>query len=248
METIEIPNCTLVMIDTRAQNLAVRTLSYQADLCKFDDIVLLTNIVDCDDDRIRIYRINKIKDVYDYNRCITRELYKAINTSHVLVTQCDGYIVNPKAWNNDWLNYDYIGAPWPYFPFKGMPSEPMSTPGCAVGGGGFSLRSKRLLETVAELSKQYNDKEMNPEDVLICRKLKNKLLESGFKWPSEALAWRFSCENTIYNNQFGFHGHTTLKINPSIPMIVKHCIVCDNKPPRYCTNCGRGGIESNRKT
>lgn len=83
-----------------------------------------------------------------------KELNKYIETSYVLIIQYDGFILNPDAWTDEFLEYDYIGAPWWY------------TDDCNVGNGGFSLRSKKLLEILA------NDDsilETHPEDHHICR-------------------------------------------------------------------------------
>ena len=32
-----------------------------------------------------------------------------------MVQDIDGHIVNPHLWTNEFLKYDYIGAPWPKF-------------------------------------------------------------------------------------------------------------------------------------
>lgn len=37
-----------------------------------------------------------------------------IETPHVLVVQYDGFILNPDAWTDEFLEYDYVGAPWWY--------------------------------------------------------------------------------------------------------------------------------------
>ena len=57
----------------------------------------------------------------------------------MLIIQHDGFILNHKAWDNEFLNYDYIGAPvyW------------MGNKLIEVGNGGFSLRSKKLLKIIA---------------------------------------------------------------------------------------------------
>lgn len=43
-----------------------------------------------------------------------KELNKYIETDYVLIVQYDGFILNPKAWMDEFLEYDYIGAPWWY--------------------------------------------------------------------------------------------------------------------------------------
>ena len=36
-----------------------------------------------------------------------------IQTSHCLLIQSDGFVLFPDKWDDSWLDYDYIGAPWP---------------------------------------------------------------------------------------------------------------------------------------
>ena len=57
------------------------------------------------------YRINNIND-YSYY-CIYN-LTNHIDTSHCLLIQADGFVINPNKWDDSWLEYDYIGAPWEY--------------------------------------------------------------------------------------------------------------------------------------
>lgn len=128
-----------------------------------------------------------------------------IDTSHVLIIHADGYIQNPSAWDNDWLQYDYIGARWQYHD------------GYAVGNGGFSLRSRKLLEIISKL----NLNNFHPEDCIISRQLRPMLEQQyGIKFAPVEVADKFSIEaygdimtdsNGIkanrYCGQFGFHGY-----------------------------------------
>lgn len=49
-----------------------------------------------------------IHSVQEYSEWIIKQSYKHINTSHVLIIQHDGYVINPMQWDSDWLKYDYI--------------------------------------------------------------------------------------------------------------------------------------------
>ncbi len=69
-----------------------------------------------------------------------RDLASHVETSHALCIQWDGYVLRGQAWDPAFLTYDYIGAPWPHF-----------SDGHNVGNGGFSLRSRRLLEACRQL-------------------------------------------------------------------------------------------------
>jgi hypothetical protein len=119
-------------------------------------------------------------------------LVNHVHTSHVLVAQWDGYVLNADAWQAKWLDYDYIGAIW----HDGV-----------VGNGGFSLRSRRLL---AALQDDRFKPPFFPEDEKICRDWR-EILETEYKIhiaPPE-VAHEFSVEGGRYNGQFGFHSFLT---------------------------------------
>lgn len=130
-----------------------------------------------------------------YSKFIIKELHKYIDTDYVLIVQHDGYVKNWQAWTDEFLKYDYIGAPWWY------------KDGMNVGNGGFSLRSKKLLKTIAELPLTI----FHPEDHMICRVHRKELEARGLTFAPEELASKFSFEGYSqtghYTNQFGFHGH-----------------------------------------
>jgi len=129
-----------------------------------------------------------------YSQIVLKELYPHVATSHVLVTQWDGYVVNPDLWDNDFLSCDYVGAPW--------------SDG-SVGNGGFSLRSRRLLLALRDPG--FTDV-AEAEDVAICGEYRARLI-SEFKivFAETALARRFSFEMEVVPifagaRTFGFHG------------------------------------------
>ncbi|MEZ0389889.1 MAG: DUF5672 family protein [Verrucomicrobium sp.] len=122
------------------------------------------------------------------------ETWKYVTTSHMLCIHLDGYIVNPELWDPAWLEYDYIGAPWPEDLNKDR-----------VGNGGFCLKSRRLLNRIAEIPWQDF-----PGDVLVCSVFREQLIAEGFKFAPLEVAALFSIENKIPEHQpaktFGFHG------------------------------------------
>lgn len=82
----------------------------------------------------------KLSSSNQYSSFILYDLVDYIRTEHVLIIQYDGFILNPDKWTDDFLKYDYIGAPWPnnFVTYSGDIQQ--------VGNGGFSLRSRKLLE------------------------------------------------------------------------------------------------------
>jgi len=134
-----------------------------------------------------------------------------IETDFVLYMEADARLVNPTAWDPKWLQYDYIGAPWPDHYLNGYP---MCHKGNNVGNGGFSLRSAKIYRLVWEAVKDYaDDPWLRYHDALICRTLRPWLEAHGIKFAPPEDAFRFSCEDTYYSGQFGFHGKLTAKMN-----------------------------------
>jgi hypothetical protein len=140
------------------------------------------------------YKIDKIVDANDYSRFIINKMPHLLNSlnldySHVLVIQHDGFVINGSEWSNEFLEYDYIGAPWLYID------------GRNVGNGGFSLRSKKLLELTEDKPV------LGPEDECIGRLWRGSLEISGCKFAPEHIASKFSYElNPPKGKTFGFHG------------------------------------------
>ena len=136
--------------------------------------------------------IPALKGIQDYNQFMLRNLVHHVKTSHVLVIQWDGFITHPSQWRDAFLEWDYIGAPWYHGDHPGM-----------VGNGGFSLRSRRLLEALTDMPIDTR----RPEDVEICVHL-HSLLSSrhGIRIAPLSLAQSFACEYGPYRPSFGFHG------------------------------------------
>ena len=53
-----------------------------------------------------------IKDYNDYNHYVIYHLHNHVDTSHCLLVQPDGFVLFPDKWDDSWMQYDYIGAPW----------------------------------------------------------------------------------------------------------------------------------------
>lgn len=179
-----LPDVTLLGVD----NNQVR-LNKAKDICtkwiKYGDTVALSP---------------DIRSKEAYSHFIIKEAYKHVKTSHMLIFQHDGYVNNFMAWDNEWLQYDYIGAPWWY------------NDGMAVGNGGFSLRSTRLMKIVATDKYISNCKLYHPEDDVICR-THREYLETKYhiKFAPIEVAERFSFEGyrqpkKVLADQFGVHG------------------------------------------
>lgn len=150
---------------------------------------------------VNFFQINKISNFpYDYNYHCLVTLPNIVQEDFVILVQWDGYAVNPDAWTQDFMCYDYIGAVWPPSLVQGK---------FTVGNGGFSLRSKRLLNYLQNLTIDYNC----PEDNTIGIHNRIELESNGLMFAPEYIAHQFSIEqcwdNQWFTKSFGFHGLLT---------------------------------------
>lgn len=142
--------------------------------------------------KIEIVKIPKINSSKQYSDFILKKLVDHVETSHCLVIQWDGHIIDAKRWQANFLDYDYIGASWPQF------SDEYD-----VGNGGFSLRSKRLMMACREPGFQVS----HPEDVAIGRINRKWLEQRGMRFAPTAVADQFSAERSSDPAlTFGYHG------------------------------------------
>jgi hypothetical protein len=141
-----------------------------------------------------------------YNQFCLAQLHKHIETSHCLTIHADSGVVNPAAWDEGWLEYDYIGAPWP-------PGHTGTD--YRVGNSGFCLRSTRLLEATSTLPNESfvwrgKLKMTCRDDVITCVMYRPLLESMGLKFAPVSVAARFSFESPtpeapVLNGQFGTH-------------------------------------------
>jgi len=149
---------------------------------------------------------------YDgYSRFIIYELHKYFDTGFVLLIQDDGYVVHPEAWDDSFLDYDYIGAPWPIPAPDDIAWRDKEGGIRRVGNGGFSLRSKRLCSLASELELPWEEYHGNcHEDGFICTNNVDVYEAHGCRIAPVDVAVRFSHETMIPETAgikpFGFHG------------------------------------------
>ena len=190
---LALPDVTLCAVSTVNHELTVRAIQECLKHCSFADVVLLSDKpVDAP---FRVELIPTFEHGGFYSNFICRELTKYTPSKFNLIVQYDGYIIEPRAWSNQFLDYDYIGAKWPWHPEN-----------CRVGNSGFCLRSKKLLDILSTMdlppAGTYVD------DVFICHTARDELEKKhGIKIAPEAIADRFSYErHKPTQPSFGFHG------------------------------------------
>lgn len=192
---VPLPQVTLVVIDCVNYERARRAFDHCRFYCEFGAAKLLTHFTSDDPD---VVQISPLRSIDEYSRFVVKDLHRYIDTEHVLVAQWDGFVWKYRMWDPAFLAYDYVGAPWPAHLTRSEAHREHR-----VGNGGFSLRSRRLQQFLAEdLSVEVNDN----EDVVICQYLRPSLERAGFRFAPVELAARFSCEGRL-EDAFGHHGH-----------------------------------------
>jgi hypothetical protein len=130
-------------------------------------------------------------------------LHKYIETDVMVMVHDDGYALHRSKWSDDFLYYDYIGAPWP-LKFSWV------KPDCRVGNGGFSLRSKNWLQRASRLPPIPPK---TSEDTYTSIKYLQHFVNTGCRIAPKEVAARWSYEHPIeefpnwkITDSFGFHG------------------------------------------
>ncbi len=197
---VRISDTTLCCVDCSNHALAVRALKLTLNGCEFPRAMFFTDRR-LDVSPVETVIIDPIQSLDDYAQFVIKRLRPYIDTDYVLLVQWDGYVVNPDAWSDQFLLYDYIGARWPHEEL-GIPADN------TVGNGGFSLRSKALLQALQDPRVVA----AHPEDGAICLTHRRYLEEQyGIAFAPDAIAERFSFEHIEPTAPtFGFHGQINI--------------------------------------
>jgi hypothetical protein len=211
---LSLNSVTIVSINTLNAEQSIKALEYSCKNIIFSKILLLSN-QKFNHPYIQTKLINKINNIEEYNKFCVSELVNFIETDFCLIIQPDGFVLNEKLWDDEYLKYDYIGAPWNkfhstealfrcnlihHFNINKIPY--------IVGNGGFSLRSKKILKEISLLHKEnFNI----PEDNIFSVLYRNQLAEKNIKIAPLSLSKKFAIEHILDDQHdltetFGFHG------------------------------------------
>ncbi len=192
---LELPNVTLIAITSRDVISHYNALEYSSRNIKWGAVKLVTDI--------------PIGSIDDWNRAIIFDLRKYVDTDFCMLVHGDGFVVNPESWNPDWLNYDYIGAPWP------LPSDDYSyrTPDGEIVrvGNSVSIRSREMLHLPYQLEVAWRSYfgNTNEDGFLTCHN-RRLFQHYGARYAPIEVAKYFSREMDIPENSdvdkpFAFH-------------------------------------------
>ena len=203
---IILPSITLVAVSSIKIKNTIRALEHSMERISFGRVLLISHEkpegLNLD---IEFKQCKRITSLDEYSKFMLYELPQYIDTDFALVIQHDGYVVRPEKWDNAFLQYDYIGAPWaPKTHFTKSGTE------VRVGNGGFSLRSKKLLHALGALNLSFSDidNDILNEDGVLCNYFRKELENYGIIFAPVDIATRFSLENKnddITIEPFGFH-------------------------------------------
>ena len=222
---IELPNVTLISIDTTDDLSGTLNAVYTSMKgINFGNVKIIStkehiknNSSLTNENFIFEESIVDIKNYKDYNHYVIYNLHNHVNTSHCLLVQPDGFVLFPEKWDNSWLEYDYIGAPWAYV--EDAYIDPFGNHH-RVGNGGFSLRSRKFLEVPTKVEVPWETNNSNfywmPEGVInyhedgnVCVHNRHIFIEQGCKYAPVEIAVRFSQETRVPECDgiipFGFH-------------------------------------------
>ena len=192
-----INDVTLICVDTVDLYRGIVVIENCRAQVSFRHVVLISSISgDCEYLHLIPPELLKADDpLLKYSEFCIRELYKHFTTRYCLIVQHDGYIVNPAAWRDEWLQYDYIGCQTCW-------TEPGDNG--KGGNGGFSLRSRKLMRLAS-----HKVRKAHPEDWRLSRAapfgIREELEMQNCKFAPASVQKLFGLERMEYSGQFGHH-------------------------------------------
>lgn len=196
---IQLDRVTLFNINCHNSNDSVKALNYSSRDIKFGKTILVSNrrpsnlTENIEFNKIKTLTFRQIGEFSLKGSC------KYCDTDFQLSIHTDGFVINPHLWNDQFFEYDYIGAPWPII---------FWAPVNRVGNIGFCLRSKKFLQLSSHL-------EYNPnihDDIYLTNTFRWYFEKNGCKYAPVQVAMKFSLQSLIPQCQFdltksfGFHG------------------------------------------
>lgn len=206
---IQLPDVTLIALSSIKIPETIRSLEYSMRGIDFGAVKLVTD-VPFFHAKIKRENCEPMRNIDEYNDYCFRHLGNHVETDFALVTQYDSAVLNPNSWEDEWMTLDYIGAPFPLptddFSYRANNGEIVR-----VGNGGFSLRSKKLMDIPKKMNWELReDHGFKNEDGQLTTYYRKELLELGIKYAPVEVAAKFSFENNVQENvhidkPFGFH-------------------------------------------
>ena len=208
-DILALPQVTLIALATRDVEQTLAAIQYSRKCIDFGAVRLLSHYTPFGlPSDIDFVRVEKIKDIDEWSRKVVYELGAYVKTDFALLVHADGFVVNPQSWRPEFLEYDYIGAPWP------LPKDEFSyrdiNGNIVRVGNSVSIRSKRLLHLPKTISMPWEaDHGFFNEDGFICVKNRHIFEAHHMRFAPIEVARHFSHETMIPEvsgiKPFAFH-------------------------------------------
>ena len=192
---------TLVGYDNKDANRTAKVLSRQRELFPFEDAILVSRQFPTNGNGKDFSTIITKREGYSSAMLFELEIGQYVHTEYSLFVSHDGFILNPEMWQDSWLEYDFIGAPWPV-EWMGTLVRGRNR----VGNTGFCLRSRKFMDACFASIPLYNGQS---GDVFCCQVMYEAFLDMGIKFAPPEIAAQFASENRCretVEKPFGFHG------------------------------------------
>ena len=194
----KIPNVTIVAVGNTQMKGMKKALEYSCREIEWGDALLIEP------------QKWQISNIDDWSKYIVFELGQYIQTEFALLVHPDGFVVHPESWDWNWLNYDFIGSPFP------LPTDDFSYRDIYGTiqrvGNSVSLRSKKLLDLPKQLGMEWRPfHNIYNEDGYVSVNMRHVFEENGCKYAPLEVAAKFGREVPIPENKdidtFVFHKH-----------------------------------------
>ncbi len=179
----------------------IRVLHYMQRLCNFGRTVLFSYMPPAVPVKADVIQIPNLGTFDQFNIWVNAAVPYYISDSAAWAVHEDGFILDPKLWSDEFLDWDYLGAPWA----DGV-----------VGNGGCSIESRNLLAAKrslpfsVRLPERSDGYEFAASDIFICRLHKERLEKEGIRFAPRDVATRFSSEQLHQFPAMCFHGRNVV--------------------------------------
>jgi hypothetical protein len=213
---INLPSVTLIAVTSVRLEEHIKALEYSSRGINFGAIKIISDIAPSVlPAGITHEYINKINNIDEWSYNIIYKLGDYIDTDYAMLIHDDGFIINPTSWREDFLKYDYIGAPWP-IPNDNISYRDINGDLIRVGNS-VSLRSKKLIDLPNKIKLEWKSFHgYYNEDGFICVNYRHKYIKHGCKFADINIAKYFSHENELPETKdivpFAFHGKNKYKL------------------------------------
>ena len=194
---LQLPNVTLAAMTSVNMRATVKALQYSMRGIDFGEVTLISHRKPLFlPKEITWQYIDRLDNINKFNYNMVYELHKYVHCDYALTVHADGFVVNPDQWRDEFLDYDYIGSPWPDphddFTYRDINGELIRV------GNSVGIRSKRLLEFPEKANIPFEaDHGFFNEDGFICVKNRHLFLEAGMTYAPLELAVYFGHEHII---------------------------------------------------